>query len=89
MVCHYFLKIENFENYRIPKNIFYIFQGLLHFENNFYIFIKNVNLVKIHYNIEINLIFSRQWSNALLFGITRLRLSREQIKNRLYFLVNH
>ena len=32
----------------------------------------------------INVDFSRQCSNVLLFGITRLRLSLELIKNRLY-----
>ena len=32
----------------------------------------------------INNTYSRQCSFVLLFGITRLRLSREQIKNRLY-----
>ena len=35
-------------------------------------------------NIAINITFSRQCSNVLLFGITRLRLSRERIKNCLY-----
>ena len=37
------------------------------------------NLIKC--NNAINNTFSRQWSVILLFGITRLRLSRDRIKN--------
>ena len=37
-----------------------------------------------NHNIAINITFSRQCFNVLLFGITRLRLSREPIKNCLY-----
>ena len=33
---------------------------------------------------QINVTFSRQCSNVLIFGITRLRQSRERIMSRLY-----
>ena len=38
MVFNSSSKIENFENFRTSKNVFYIFYGLLHFQNDFYIF---------------------------------------------------
>ena len=37
MVYYSSLKIENFENLRTSKNVSYIFYGLLHFLNDFYI----------------------------------------------------
>ena len=38
------------------------------------------------YNIAINVTYSRQCSNILLFGTTRLRLSHKWIKNHLFML---
>ena len=53
-------------------------------------FIGVINVSKSGYdlhNIAMNITFRRQCTNILLFGITRLRLSREQIKNRLYMVI--
>ena len=41
------------------------------------------------HNIAINVTFSCQCSNVLLFGITRLRLPWEQIKNCLYMFIGN
>ena len=39
-----FFKNLELENYRTLKNVFYIFYGLLHFFNDFYIFGGKVSL---------------------------------------------
>ena len=45
-------KNDNFENCRTPKNVFYIFQGLLHFEYNFYILKKVFYIKDVFVNVK-------------------------------------
>ena len=45
--------------------------------------VKTLHKIQVSY-FSINVTYTRQCSNALSFGITRLRLLREQIENRLY-----